>query len=130
MAQLNTTLSLSSSDASTDALNITVMDALSIGAPSIGLSRVALAVNGGSDTAIKPGGSAGNHWLFVKHTGLQGDGTTTATNAVVLKLSSASLSVLQPGEWSFFNVINSGVINAISSSSETLLLEYAYWTNA
>ena len=130
MAQLNTTLSLSSSDASTDALNITVMDALSIGAPSIGLSRVALAVNGGSDTAIKPGGSASNHWLFVKHTGLQGDGTTTATNAVVLKLSSASLSVLQPGEWSFFNVINSGVINAISSSSETLLLEYAYWTNA
>ena len=130
MAQLNTTLSLSSSDASTDALNITVMDALSIGAPSIGLSRVALAANGGSDTAIKPAGSAGNHWLFVKHTGLQGDGTTTATNAVVLKLSSASLSVLQPGEWSFFNVINSGVINAISSSSETLLLEYAYWTNA
>ena len=130
MAQLNTTLSLSSSDASTAALNITVMDALSIGAPSIGLSRVALAAYGGSDTAIKPAGSAGNHWLFVKHTGLQGDGTTTATNAVVLKLSSASLSVLQPGEWSFFNVINSGVINAISSSSETLLLEYAYWTNA
>jgi len=130
MAQLTPTLTLASSDISSDALNITVTDALTVGAPSIGLSRVALEANGGSDTVVKPAGSAGNHWLFVKHTGLQGDGSTTATNAVVLKLASASHSVLQPGEWSFFNVINSGAINAISSSTETLLLEYAYWTNA
>ena len=130
MAQLIPTLTLARNDTSSDALNITVTDALTVGPPSIGLSRVALAVNGGSDTAIKPAGSAGNHWLFVKHTGKQGDGTTDATNAVVLKLASTSLSVLQPGEWSFFNVINSGAINAISSSSETILLEYAYWTNA
>jgi len=130
MATLTPTLTLTSTNASTDTLDLTVTDSLTIGAPSTGVSRAILAVNGGSDTAIKPAGSAGNHWLYVKHTGLQGDGSTTATNAVVLKLASTSLSVLQPGEFSFFSVINSGVINAISSSSETLLLEYAYWTNS
>ena len=130
MATLTPTLTLASKDSSTDVLDFTVTDTLAVGAPSTGVSRAILAVSGGSDVILKPGGSAGNHFLYVKHTGKQGDGSTAATNAVVLKLSSASLSVLQPGEWSFFSVINSGVINAISSSSETLLVEYAYWTKS
>ena len=130
MATLTPTLTLASTDVSSDTLSVSATDSLTVGPPSTGISRVVLAANGGSDTAIKPAGSGGNHYLYVKHTGLQGDNSTTATNAVVLKLSSASLSVIQPGEWCFFNVINSGVINAISSSSETLTLEYAYWTKA
>ena len=130
MATLSTSLTLTSKTTSTDQLALTVADDLTVGAPSVGISRVALEVNGGSDTVIKPAGSAGNHFLYVKHTGFQGDGSTVATAAVVLKLASASLSVLTPGEWSFFNVINSGAINAISSSSETILLEYAYWTKS
>ena len=130
MATLTPKLTLTSTDSSTDKLDFTVTDTLAVGAPSLGVSRAILAVNGGSDTIIKPSGSAGNHFLYAKHTGLQGDGTTTATNAVVLKLGSTSLSVLTPGEWCFFNVINSGVINAVSSSSETLTLEYAYWTKS
>jgi len=130
MATLTPTLTLASSDISSDTLSVSATDSLTVGPPSVGISRVVLAANGGSDTAIKPAGSGGNHYLYVKHTGLQGDDSTTATNAVVLKLASTSLSVIQPGEWCFFNVINSGVINAISSSSETLTLEYAYWTKA
>ena len=130
MAKLTASLTLSSTTTSTDNLDLSVADSISVGAPSTGVSRAILAASGGSDTSLKPTGSAGNHFLYVKHTGLQGDGTTTATHAVVLKLASTSLSVLQPGEWSFFSVINSGVINAISSSSETLLVEYAYWTKS
>ena len=130
MAKLTASLTLSSTTTSTDNLDLSVADSISVGAPSTGVSRAILAVNGGSDTSLKPAGSAGNHFLYVKHTGLQGDGTTTATNAIVLKLASTSLSVLTPGEWSFFNVINSGVINGISSSSETILVEYAYWTKS
>ena len=130
MATLTPTLTLASTDASSDTLSISVTDSLTVGPPSTGVARVVLEASSGSVTAIKPAGSAGNHYLYVKHTGLQGDGTTDATAAVVLKLASTSLSVLVPGEWSYFNVINSGVINAISSSSETILLEYAYWTKA
>ena len=131
MATLTPTLTLNSSDhVDGETLGLSVSDQLVVGPPSIGLSRVALEAGSGSVTAIKPAGSAGNHYLYVKHTGKQGNGTDDATNAVVLKLASTSLSVIQPGEFCFFNVINSGVINAISSSSETLLLEYAYWTKA
>ena len=129
MATLNVSLTLSSTDVSSDNLNMTVTDALTVGPPQEFLSKVVLEVNGGSDTVIKPAGSAGNHYLYVKHTGLKGDGSA-ATAAVVLKLGSTSLSVLVPGEISFFNVINSGVINAISSSSETILLEYGFFTKA
>ena len=131
MATLTPTLTLNSSDhIDGETLGLSVTDSLTVGPPSIGLSRVALEAGTGSVTVIKPAGSAGNHYLYVKHTGLQGDGSTTATNAIVLKLASTSLSVIQPGEFCFFNVINSGVINAISSSSETLLIEYGYWTKA
>jgi|TARA_R100000084_G_scaffold70274_1_gene31149 hypothetical protein len=129
MATLNVSLTLSSTDVSSDNLNMTVTDALTVGPPQEFLSKVVLEANSGSDTVIKPAGSAGNHYLYVKHTGLKGDGSA-ATNAVVLKLASTSLSVLVPGEISFFNVINSGVINAISSSSETILLEYGFFTKA
>ena len=130
MATLNATLTLASpaGGISSDALAITQENALSVVPPSIGISRTVTEVSGGSDIEIKPAGSAGNHYLYVKHTGLQGDGTTEATAAVILKLGSTSLSVMVPGEWCFFNVINSGVINAASSGAETLLVEYAYWT--
>tara|TARA_R100001594_G_scaffold17601_1_gene35725 strand:+ start:327 stop:719 length:393 start_codon:yes stop_codon:yes gene_type:complete len=130
MATLTPTLTLTSSDATSDTLNMTVTDSLSVGPPSVGISKIAIAANGGSDTVLKPSGSAGNHFLYVKHTGKQGDNSTDATAAVVLKLASTSLSVLTPGEFLFMNVINSGVINAISSSSETITVEYAYWTKS
>ena len=131
MPTLTPKLTLTSSDHVTgETLGLSVDDSLTVGPPSIGISRVILEAGSGSVTEIKPAGSAGNHYLYVKHTALQGDGSTTATNAIVLKLASTSLSVIQPGEFCFFNVINSGVINAISSSSETIILEYAYWTKA
>jgi len=131
MAKLTNALQLSSSDLiEGETLGLSVSDELVVGPPQVGLSRVVLEVNGGTDTVVKPAGSAGNHYLYVKHTGLQGDGTTAATAAVVLKLASTSLSVIHPGEFCFLNVINSGVINAISSSSETILFEYAYWTKS
>tara|TARA_R100001530_G_scaffold25929_1_gene20884 strand:- start:689 stop:1081 length:393 start_codon:yes stop_codon:yes gene_type:complete len=130
MATLSTALTLTSSDAGSDILSISVTEGLTIGEPFINMSRVATEVSGGSDIEIKPAGSAGNHYLYVKHTGLQGDGSTPATAAVILKLASTSLSVMVPGEWCFFNVINSGVINAASSGAETLLVEYGYWTKS
>jgi|TARA_Y100000593_G_C4246778_1_gene305100 hypothetical protein len=130
MATLTTKLTLQSADATSDTLSLSATDDLTVGAPSVSISRVSIEATGGSDTILKPAGSAGNHYLYVKHTGKQGDGTTDATGAVVLKLASTSLSVLVPGEWCFFNVINSGVINAIASSSHTILVEYGYWTKS
>tara|TARA_R110002012_G_scaffold278308_2_gene465887 strand:- start:5363 stop:5755 length:393 start_codon:yes stop_codon:yes gene_type:complete len=130
MATLTTTLTLKSSTLTTDLLDMTDSETLTVGAPAIMPSRVALEATGGSATVIKPAGSAGNHYLYVKHTGFVADGTTPATGAVVLTLASASLSVIQPNEWCFFNVINSGIISAISSSSDLILLEYGYWTKA
>ena len=97
MAKLTNALQLSSSDLiEGETLGLSVSDELVVGPPQVGLSRVVLEVNGGTDTVVKPAGSAGNHYLYVKHTGLQGDGTTAATAAVVLKLASTSLSVIHP----------------------------------
>ena len=130
MATLTPTLTLASTDVTSDALSLSVSDELGVGAPSVSISRVAIAATGGSDTLLKPAGSAGNHYFYIKHTGKQGDGTTDATGAVLLKLGSTSLGVFVPGEFSFFNVINSGVINAIATDSHTILVEYGYWTKS
>ena len=68
MATLNATLTLSSTDASSDTLSLTVTDSLTIGPPSTGVSRIALEASTGSVVALKPSGSA-NQYTYIKHTG-------------------------------------------------------------
>ena len=129
MATLNATLTLSSTDASSDTLSLTVNDTLTIGPPSTGVSKVACEASTGSVVALKPSGSA-NQYTYVKHTGYQADGTTATTNQLVIKFASTESLRLAAGEFAFFPTKSDVVVNAISSSSHVILIEYGYWTAA
>ena len=128
MATMNAAITLTSTDATTDALSLTVTDTLTIGAPSVGVSKTAIAVSGGTASVLKPSGSA-NQYFYIKHTGFQTDGTTATTNQVAVELGgNTDLLRLAAGEWAFFPVKSDVVVEALSSSSHLILIEYAYWT--
>ena len=128
MATLTPTLTLTSSDASADeTLSLSVTDALTVTAPHVGMSKVACEASSGSVVALKPSGSA-NQYVYIKHTGKQSDGSTATTNQLAIKFASTESLRLAAEEFAFFPAKSDVVVNAISSSSHTILIEYAYWT--
>ena len=134
MATLTPTLTLTSSDASSDTLNMTVTDSLTIGAPSRGLST-AIATATGSQTIIVPASTA-IAFLFIRHTGTTDGSTSTVRQVDVENTDNEAFARLSSGEWLFmpFNhaEANVGVQLHVqhSSSSDVVQMEYAYWTRA
>ena len=120
MATLTPTLSLVSTDASSDALSITVTDTLTVTQPNIGLSRVVAAT--GSATEILDDALDAMAYIFIKN--------TDATNYVSIATTKSTVSQfarLNPGEFMFFCVQpDAGV--SVQANTATCVVEYAYWT--
>ncbi len=130
MATLTSTLKLISSDAISDeALSLSVTEASTIGAPSLGPSKVAINISGGADTTLVAS-SANNKYVYIKHTGVQADASTATTNEVVVDFGTTDSIRLNTGEFAFFPVKASTVVTAVSNSTETIIIEYGYWTSA
>ena len=129
MATLTPTLKLESTDAASDALSFSVTDSLTVGAPAVGLSKVAIAAGGGSDTTLVAS-SAENKYVYIKHTGVQSDGTTATSNEVVIDFGTTDGIRLNAGEFAWFPAKASTAITAISNHTSTIMVEYAYWTKA
>jgi hypothetical protein len=129
MATLTPTLKLESTDITTDTLSLTVTDSLTVGAPHIGPSKVAIAAGGGSDTTLVTS-SVNNKYVYVKHTGVQSDGSTATNNEVVIDFGTTDSIRLSSGEFAFFPAKASTAITAVSNHTSTIIVEYAYWTKA
>ena len=134
MATLTPTLTLTSTDATTDQLAFSVTDSLSITSPLQSMSKV-VATATGSDTIIAAA-STGIRYLFVRHTGTT-DGTTTTVRQVDVEFTTdEAIARLSAGEWLFMPVhhaeANVGVQLHVqhSSSSDVVQMEYGFWTKA
>ena len=117
MATLKPTLSLSSTDATSDALSFSVTDSLTVTDPSVGLSRKTITT--ADNQEIVDEGTAGAFYFYAKN--------TDASNFVVLQTTaSVQYARLSPGEFCFFPV-NDG--NGLEARADTAscILEYAYW---
>ena len=131
MATLTPTLTLTSTDATTDQLSFSVTDSLSVTSPLQSMSKV-VATATGSDTIIVPANTA-IAYLFVRHTGTT-DGTTTTTQLVdVEETGDAAFARLGPGEWLFLpfchHAGNVGVQLHVQHAS-VVQMEYSFWTKA
>ena len=122
------TLTLTDSTTFSDSISFSVTDSLTTAAPSQSLTKVAIAVSGGSATTLVASG-AGNQYVFIRHTGYQSDGSTATTNQLAIALGgNADMLRLSANEWCWFTSKSDEAITALSSSSQTILIEYAYWT--
>ena len=129
MATLNSTLTLASTDVISDTLNMTVTDSLSVTTPIKALSKKAVAAGGGGNTVLIPS-SAGIKYAYIKHTGKQSDNSTATTNNLIINFGGTAGLSLGPEEFAFFPAQASTEITGISSSSHTVLVECAYFTES
>ena len=128
MATLTATLTLASTDITSDALSLSVTDSLTVTDPIIGLSRVA-ATTTGNETIILASHSS-IRYLYLKHTGVDAsDSAVTSTLEVEIE-NGKSFGELSAGEFMFVPIgQNSGSVAVqLEASAGTIVAEYAYFT--
>ena len=132
MATLTPTLTLASTDLSSDTLSISVTDSLSVKAPFITAAIKVANASGGSNVDLDSTGG-GNKFVYVKHTGFQADGTTATTNELVVYVNDGTaedIGRLSAGEFLFIPVLSANKVQVISGSSHQIQVEYAFFTLA
>ena len=132
MATLVPTLKLESTDATSDALSLSVTDSLTVAAPLVGISKI-IATATGSQSVIVPTSTVISY-LYVKHTGTTDGSTSTVRQVDVEFTTDEAIARLSAGEFLFMPVhhaeANVGVQLHVqhSSSSDVVQMEYAFFT--
>lgn len=118
MASLTPTLTLASTDATSEALSLSVTDTLTVTHPAIGISRVTITTADNQELVDEA--LSGVKYFYAKN--------MDTTNFVVLQTTaSVQYARLSPGEFAFFP-INDGAGLEARADTASCVLEYAYWT--
>ena len=127
MATLTPTLTLTSSDATSDTgFTFTVTDELTLGQDFKGLSRKAI-TNVGANNIIQPTTDGQNYDLYVKHTGTS-DGSTAVTTTLGIELTGDTVfGKLAAGEFCFIPIGGHSLGVQLEASSGTIVAEFAYF---
>ena len=128
MATLNATLTLSSTDVSSDTLSMTVTDSLTVVSPIVNISTIT-ATNTGGDSIIVPNVDS-PRYVYLKHTGLNSAGSSSGTDKVHVETAdSATIMELKIGEFAFFPYYAEGAgLLQLETSANTVQVEYAFFT--
>jgi len=127
MATLNATLSLTSSDATSDRLSVTVTDALTTTNPAINIARASVTTTG-ANNIIQPNTDGQTYYVYIKHTGLDAAGSAVTTTLAVEKTGDVVFAKLAPGEFTFFPCGGASHGIQLEASAATIVAEYGYWT--
>ena len=130
MATLTPTLSLVSTDATNDELNLTVTDDLTVVAPYTGVAKTSVSTTG-ANNIIQPATDGQTYYVYVKHTGVDANGAAVTTDLTVEDTDNVRFGKLGPGE--FMLVPHSkGAAKGVQleTSSGVIVAEYAYFTKA
>ena len=102
MATLTPTLTLTSTDATSDSLALSVTDSLTVTDPSVGISR--LTITTADNQEIVDEATSGVFYFYAKN--------TDSTNFVILQTTaSVQYARLSPGEFCFFPVNDGNGLN-------------------
>tara|TARA_R100001440_G_scaffold18241_3_gene30730 strand:+ start:3017 stop:3424 length:408 start_codon:yes stop_codon:yes gene_type:complete len=131
MAKLNVSLTLTSTDILPGELSFTETDEITVTGVTSGFGTTDAPVSGGSITHINSVSFAGTNkkaYIYLKHTGLKGDGTTTSTdNLNVYDDDDKAIAILAPGEFLFLPVQdNNDVAVRSASGSNTIQVEFFF----
>ena len=131
MATINVSLTLTSSDAIPGGLSLTETDVLTATGITSGFGTTDAPVSGGAIThinAVSFGGTNKKVYVYLKHSALRGDGSTTSTDSVnVYDDNDKLVAILAPGEFLFFPLQDNDDIAVRSASgSNTVQVEYFF----
>ena len=128
MATLTPTIKLISAagQATSDALSVSLSKALTVVAPSVGLSKIT-ATTTAADSIIVPSLDA-RRYLFAHNTGVDSSGSDT-TSEVYIESELGRIGKLDVDEFLFMPLDSNGVNKIqLKATSGTVVVEYAYWT--
>jgi len=129
MATLSPSLTLTSTDASSDVLSFTVTDALTVVAPSIGVSKINATATGNASIIVPATTSI--VYLYVKHTGTTNGTTATAQLVDIEFTTDEAIARLGAGEFLFMPISHAaadvGVQLQVAHDS-VVQMEYAFFT--
>jgi len=128
MATLNATLTLASSDISSDTLSMTVTDSLTVVSPIVNISKITATTTGG-DNIIVPNVDS-PRYVYIKHLGLNSAGSTSGTDKVVVETADGTqILELKIEEFAFFPFYAGGAGKLqLQTSANTVQVEYAFFT--
>ena len=131
MATLIPTLTLSSTDASTDLLSFSVTDSLTTKAPSVGLSTLIVDTTG-ANNIIVPANADKQTWVYVKHTGTTNGSSSTVAHVDVELTGDVAVGTLKPNEFFWFPFCGNGGSTGVQlqSVSGSIQVEYGYWSDS
>jgi hypothetical protein len=147
MATLTPTLTLAITDLGSDAVSLSVTDAITVTAPSGSIQKISTAANrlgAGVGVLLTEALSLATTFVYVKHTGkLASDGTTDCHFVVLTNEDGDQNFIkLQPGEFCFFPLlefdgtdggVEAGGLKAEgggvgSGGAAHVMVEWGYWT--
>jgi len=121
-ATLSPTLTLTSTDATTDSFNITVTDALTTTNPTLNSGRISV-LHTGSGTEIITAAASNPHTYFYAR-------NLDATNYVICRTAAGvEWGRLAPGEFMFMAVATTVGIEFLAVTA-ACIVEYGYWSKA
>ena len=128
MATLTPTLTLTSSDISSDSLSLSVTDSLTTVSPIVNISTITATTTGG-DNIIVPNLDS-PRYVYLKHTGLNSAGSSSGADKVVVETADGTqILELKIGEFAFFPFYAGGAGKLqLQTSANTVQVEYAYFT--
>lgn len=128
MATLNATLTLASTDLSSDTLSMTVTNSLTAVSPIVNISKITATTTGG-DNIIVPNVDS-PRYVYIKHTGLNSAGSTSGTDKVVVETADGTqIMELKITEFAFFPFYAGGAGKLqLQTSANTVQVEYAFFT--
>ena len=126
MAKLTPTLTLASTDLSSDELNFTVTKELTTGQDYRVLARTTVNTVGASNI-IQPTTTGATYYLYVKHTGTTDGSTTTTENLGIELTGDVPFAVLAPDEFCFVPIGGGSFGVQLQAASGTIVAEYAFF---
>ena len=129
MATLTPTLSLTSTDITSDLLSFSVTDSLSVTAPHKGLAKTSVSTTG-ANNIIQPATDGQTYYVYVKHTGVDASGTAVTTTLNIELTGDVVIGKLAAGEFMWMPVGGHSLGVQLQASSGTIIAEYAYFTKA
>ena len=129
MATLTPTLTLTSTDATSDQLAFSVTDSLSVTAPHVGLAKIAVSTTG-ANNIIQPATDGQTYYVYVRHTGVDASGSDVTTTCNIELTGDVIIGKLAAGEFMFMPVGGHSLGVQLQASSGTIVAEYAYFTKA
>ena len=121
MATLTAKLTLTSSTTTSDALNLTVTDVLTVGEPTVGMSRKSIATGSAQDVLATNGAFS---YVYLKNSS-----STNAAAWLQVKLGGDAKIRLDVGEFVFISLYSGQTVQA-EAQTAACVIEYTQFTKA